>query len=62
VICDILVECYAIMFILKSVSLCTKPCGKECLIDLYVSFLGTPYWMSPEVIEGRGFGRRADIW
>ncbi|CAL1587846.1 unnamed protein product [Knipowitschia caucasica] len=26
------------------------------------SVTGTPYWMSPEVISGEGYGRRADVW
>ncbi|NXK72020.1 M3K3 kinase, partial [Amazona guildingii] len=26
------------------------------------SVMGTPYWMSPEVISGEGYGRKADVW
>lgn len=26
------------------------------------SVTGTPYWMSPEIIQGKGYGRRSDIW
>ncbi|XP_067942703.1 mitogen-activated protein kinase kinase kinase 3-like [Watersipora subatra] len=34
----------------------------ETLSDGIKTVIGTPYWMSPEVINGNGYGRGADIW
>ncbi|XP_006816155.1 mitogen-activated protein kinase kinase kinase 2-like [Saccoglossus kowalevskii] len=33
-----------------------------CTLNGMKSVTGTPYWMSPEVINGEGYGRKADVW
>ena len=33
-----------------------------CTASGFNTVTGTPYWMSPEVINGDGYGRRADVW
>ncbi len=31
-------------------------------VDFAKTFLGTPYFMSPEVCKGNQYGQKADIW
>ncbi|XP_077997283.1 mitogen-activated protein kinase kinase kinase 3-like isoform X2 [Glandiceps talaboti] len=33
-----------------------------CTLNGMKSVTGTPNWMSPEVINGEGYGRKADVW
>lgn len=30
--------------------------------DEFQSFKGTPYWMAPEVVQGKKYGWSADVW
>lgn len=31
-------------------------------VDVARSFVGTPYYLSPEIIEGRPYSFKSDIW
>ena len=43
----------------KTIDKSLKQSDKSCSTK---TITGTPYYMSPEIIEGKNYGRKVDIW